>query len=230
MRLFWRSEEARSMPWVRNRTDRLGRTLADRNRTTRPTIAARRRSSQRGVAAYEQTPTYHPYSNRSSYAYPTSPHAYPPPAHPYHQPPPVHHAGPTAPLTEWPAQARFHDSRPPSQPTPEPSPFDSAPLQRKHSQPQAVLSWPHNPPTLAAAPYPAKHVDDRRISFDPEYSMRAAPAHPPAHASAHAPAAMSASAAQIEEDDRRSSFFGDRGRQLPPLRLAIERRTSYYEP
>jgi hypothetical protein len=60
--------------------------------------------------------------------------------------------------------------------------------------------------------------------------MRAAPAHPPAHASAHAPAAMSASAAQIEEDDRRSSFFGDRGRQLPPLRLAIERRTSYYEP
>jgi hypothetical protein len=137
----------------------------------------------------------------------------------------VHRAGPSAPLTEWPTQARMYDSRPPSQPTPEPSPFDSAPLQRKHSQPQAVLSWPHNPASLAAAPYPAKHVDDRRISFDPEYSMRAAPAHAPAHA----PGAMPASAAQVE-DDRRGSFFGDRGRQLPPLRLAIERRTSYYEP
>jgi hypothetical protein len=56
---------------------------------------------------------------------------------------------------------------------------------------------------------PATQADERRISFEPEYMMKVD---------------------DERKDERRASLFGDKGRQLPPLRMAIGGRSSYYEP
>lgn len=71
--------------------------------------------------------------------------------------------------------------------------------------PAVVQSWPlvEPPPHVAPAP--------QRKPFHPDFSLVSPP-----------PLAAG--------DERRGSYFGDQGRSLPPLRLAISGRASFFDP